>query len=70
MKTYKTVEQEVNQIRLRIYEETKELASEQPYCEGTGDRRGRREKSGFQRVSSVKEKLLLHPKSGGGAFGG
>ncbi|MCL1864581.1 MAG: hypothetical protein FWF73_02075 [Spirochaetes bacterium] len=29
MKTYKTIEQEVNQIRLRIYEETKDLTPEQ-----------------------------------------
>ena len=29
MKSYKTVEQEVNKIRLQIYEETKDLSIEQ-----------------------------------------
>jgi len=29
MKTYKTIEQEVNQIRLNIYEETRSLTPEQ-----------------------------------------
>jgi len=29
VKTYKTIEHEVNQIRLRIYEETKDLTPEQ-----------------------------------------
>jgi len=54
MMTYKTVEQEVNQIRLKIYEETKNLTPEQ-YTE-----RVRRigetaaQKYGFQRIAGVR----------------
>ena len=50
MKTFKTVEQEVNQIRLKIYEETKNLTSEQ-YTERVrkiGENAAR--KYGFQRI--------------------
>ena len=53
MKTYKTVEQEVNQIRLKIYEETKDLTSEQ-YTERIrkiGENAAK--KYGFQRISRV-----------------
>ena len=53
MKTYKTIEQEVNQIRLRIYEETKDLTPEQ-YTERVriiGENAAK--KYGFQRVSGA-----------------
>ena len=53
MKTYKTVEQEVNQIRLKIYEETKDLTSEE-YTERVrkiGENAAK--KYGFERVSKV-----------------
>jgi len=56
MKTYKTVEQEVNQIRLKIYEETKDLTPEQ-YTERVrkiGEEAAK--KYGFQRVASVNAK--------------
>ena len=56
MKTYKTVEREINRIRLEIYEETKDLTPEQ--------RKGRLNKIvdsaqkefGFRRITSAKEK--------------
>ena len=62
MKTYKTVEQEVNQIRLKIYEETKNLSPEQ-YTERVrkiGENAAK--KYGFQRISSAdtpKKSLTL-----------
>ena len=55
MKSYKTVEQEVNQIRLIIYEETKDLTPEQ-YTERvrkTGENAA--EKYGFQRITNAEE---------------
>ena len=56
MKTFKTVEQEVNQIRLKIYEETKDLTPEQ-YTERVrkiGEATAK--KYGFQRIVSAREK--------------
>jgi len=53
MKTYKTVEQEVNQIRLKIHEETKNLTPEQ-YTERVrriGENAAK--KYGFQRIAGV-----------------
>ena len=53
MTTYKTVEQEVNKIRLEIYEETKNLTPEQ-YTERVrkiGEEAARI--YGFQRVASA-----------------
>ena len=55
MKTYKTIEQEVNQIRLKIYEETKNLSPEQ-YTERVrkiGESAAK--KYGFRRVTSARE---------------
>jgi len=55
VKNYKGVEQEVNQIRLRIYEETKDLSPEQ-YTERVrriGEEAAR--KYGIRRVTSVRE---------------
>ena len=56
MKTYKIVEQEVNQIQLKIYEETKDMTPEQ-YTERVrkiGEEAA--QKYGFLRVASMKEK--------------
>ena len=56
MKTYKTVEQEVNKIRLKIYDETKDLTPEQ-YTERVrkiGENAA--QKYGFHRIASTKEK--------------
>ena len=54
MKTYKSVEREVNLIRLKIYEETKNLTPEQ-YTEKvrkTGEKAAK--KYGFQRVAKAR----------------
>jgi hypothetical protein len=53
MKTFKTVEQEVNQIRLKIHEETKNLTPEQ-YTERVrkiGENAAK--KYGFQRITAA-----------------
>jgi len=53
MITYKSVEEEVNQIRLKIYEETKDLTPEQ-YTERVrkiGEAAA--QKYGFQRVTGA-----------------
>jgi hypothetical protein len=55
MNTYKTVEQEVNLIRLKIYEETKDLTPEQ-YTERVrriGEASAK--KYGFKRVASARD---------------
>ena len=55
MKTFKTVEQAVNQFRLKIYEQTKDLTPEQ-YTERVrkiGESAAK--KYGFQRVARAKE---------------
>jgi len=55
MKTYKTVEQEVNQIRLKIYEETKDMTPEE-YTERVrkiGEEAAK--KYGFQRVAKINK---------------
>jgi len=55
MKTYKTVEQEVNQIRLKIYEETKDMTPEE-YTERVrkiGEEAAK--KYGFQRVARINK---------------
>ena len=58
MKTYKAVEQKVNLIRLKIYEETKDMTPEQ-YTERVrkiGEEAAK--KYGFQRVASAKANNL------------
>jgi hypothetical protein len=53
MKTFKAIEQEVNQIRLKIYEETKNLTPEQ-YTERVrriGENAAK--KYGFQRIAGA-----------------
>jgi len=57
MKTYKTVEQEINQIRLKIYEETKDMTPEE-YTERVrkiGEEAAK--KYGFQRVARTEKSL-------------
>ena len=59
MRTFKAVEQEVNQIRLKIFEETKNLTPEQ-YTERVrkiGENAAK--KYGFSRVpNAYKEKII------------
>ena len=56
MKTISNVEQEVNQIRLKIYEKTKNMTPEQltEYYRKSGEASAR--KYGFKIVASAKEK--------------
>ena len=53
MKTYKTVEQEVNQIRIKIYEETKNLTQEQNTKRVRKIGENAAKKYGFQRIDGV-----------------
>ena len=56
MKTYKAVEQEVNQIRLKIYEETKDMSPEQ-YTERVrkiGEEAVK--KYGYQRIAGAEKR--------------
>ena len=58
MEMIKTVEQEVNQIRIKIYEETKNLTPEQ-YTERVRKiREETAKKYGFQRVSTVSNAAM------------
>jgi len=56
MKTISNVEHEVNQIRLNIYEKTKDMTPEQltEYYRKSGEASA--EKYGFKIVASAKEK--------------
>ena len=56
MKTPNTIEQEVNQIRLRIYEKTKDMTPAQltEYYQRSGEASAK--KYGFKIVASAKEK--------------
>jgi len=53
MKSYKTVEQEVNQIRLEIYEETKDLSLEQRNRRLSTIIEAAQKEFGFKRVASA-----------------
>ena len=55
MKTYKTVEREVNQIRLKIYEETKDLSPEQYTARVRKIGENAAQKYGFHHVTITKE---------------
>ncbi|MDR1061309.1 MAG: hypothetical protein LBL83_08920 [Clostridiales bacterium] len=55
MKTISHVEQEVNQIRLQIYEETKDLTREQRIARTNKIAEEATQKYGFKIVSSAKE---------------
>ena len=56
MKTISKIEQEVNQIRLRIYEKTKDMTPSQltEYYRKSGEATA--QKYGFKIVASAKEK--------------
>ena len=59
VKTYKTIENEVNQIRLKIYEETQNLSPEQ-YTERVrkiGENAAK--KYGFHRISNIYNKKSI-----------
>jgi hypothetical protein len=56
MKTISHVEQEVNQIRLKIYEETKDLTPEQYRARLNKITEAAAKKYGFKVVASAKEK--------------
>ena len=56
MKTYKTVEQDINRIRLEIYEETKSMTSEQRKERLNKIVDDAQKEFGFRRVASAKEK--------------
>ena len=56
MKTLSNVEQEVNRIRLEIYEETKDLSREQRIERTNKIAQDAAKKYGFKIVASTKEK--------------
>ena len=56
MKSYKTVEQEVNKIRLEIYEETKNLSVEQRNERLSAIVEAAQKEFGFIRLANAKEK--------------
>jgi hypothetical protein len=55
MKTISNVEQEVNKIRLEIYEETKDLTREQRIERTNKIAEAAAEKFGFKIIASAKE---------------
>ena len=60
MKTLNTIEQEINQIRLRIYEETKDMTVQERVERVNRIGEAAAKKYGFKRVASAKN----NPKSG------
>ena len=56
MKTPNTIEQEINQIRLRIYEETKNMTIQERVERVNRIGETAAKKYGFKRVASAKEK--------------
>ena len=56
MKTPNTIEQEINKIRLQIYEETKDMTPAQRAERVNKIGEAAAKKYGFQRVASAKEK--------------
>jgi hypothetical protein len=56
MKSYKTVEQEVNKIRLEIYEETKDLSVEQRNDRLNAIIEAAQKEYGFIRITNAREK--------------
>jgi len=56
MKTPNTIEQEINRIRLRIYEETKNMTAEQRVERVNKIGEAAAKKYGFKIVTSVREK--------------
>ena len=57
MKNYKTVEHEVNQIRLEIYEETKDMTPEQRKERLSRIVAAAQKEFGFKRIANAKEKM-------------
>jgi hypothetical protein len=55
-KTYKSVEQEINRIRLEIYEETKDMTPEQRKERLRKIVEIAQKEFGFERIANVKEK--------------
>jgi len=55
MKTLNTIEQEINQIRLRIYEETKDMTVQERVERVNRIDEAAAKKYGFIRVASAKE---------------
>ena len=54
-KTFKTVEQEINKIRLEIYEETKDMTLDQRKERLSKIVDAAQKKFGFKRIASAKE---------------
>ena len=59
MKTYKTIEQDINKIRLEIYEETKSMTSEQRNERLNKIVDSAQKEFGFTRVANAKEKYKI-----------
>jgi hypothetical protein len=59
MRTLSSVEQEINHIRLEIYEETKDMTAEQrrEYYRKSGETAAK--EFGIRRIASVKDDLRL-----------
>ena len=57
MKTPNTIEQEINQIRVRIYEETKDMTAEERVKRVNRIGEAAAKKYGFRVVADAKEKL-------------
>ena len=55
-KTYKSVEQEINRIRLEIYEETKDMTPEQRKERLRKIVEVAQKEFGFERIANAKEK--------------
>ena len=62
MKTYKKVEQEVNLIRLEIYEETKDLSLEQRNRRLSAIVDAAQKEFGFKRVPNANENRIQENK--------
>jgi len=57
MKKPNTIEQEINQIRLRIYEEIKDMTTEERIEHANRIGEAAVKKYGFKRVTRTKEKV-------------
>ena len=57
MKTLNTIEQEINEIRLRIYEETKDMTVEERVERVNKIGEAAAKKYGFKIVASAREKV-------------
>jgi len=57
MKTSNTIEQEINQIRLRIYEETKDMTIQERMERLNSIVEAAQKEFGFKRIANAREKL-------------